>query len=138
MRRLLAPLTIAAMLAAAVPASAQAPVVTAKPAAGQNIQQVITSGFTYSVASNAAVDFSAKLTLRHHGRTITVTKSVRTESNYGQSADPVEYSMPTATDAAAAVLRKFKTSATVTLTVKVTGAGGFRTTLVKKAKLAKG
>jgi len=60
------------------------------------------------------------------------------ETNYGQSADPVEYSMPYASDTAAATLRKYKKSATVTLTVKVTGAGGYHATLVKTAKLAKG
>jgi len=137
-RRLLVPLTIGVMLAAAVPASAQAPVVTVKPAAGQTITQLITSGFTYRVSSNSEVNFSAKLTLRRHGRTIALTKSVRAETNYGQSADPVEYSLPYAGDSAAAILRKYKKSVSVTLTVKVTGAGGYRGTLVKTAKLAKG
>ena len=87
----------------------------------------------------ATVTASApKLTLRRRGRTITLTRSVRPETNYGQSADPVEYSMPYASDTAAATLRKYKRSATVTLTVKVTGAGGYRATLVQKTKLAKG
>ena len=138
MRLLLLPLALAATLTATVTASAQAPVVSVKPAAGQTITQLITSGFTYRVTSNVEVNFNAKLTLRRHGRTITLTKSVRPETNYGQSADPVEYSMPYASDTAAAILRKYKTSATVTLTVKVTGAGGYRATLVKKTKLAKG
>jgi hypothetical protein len=138
MRLLAIPLVLAVMLTPAATAAAQTPAVSAKPAPGQTISQVITSGFTYTVGSSAAIDLSAKLTVRYRGRTVTITKSVRAESNYGQSPDPVEYSMPAATESAAAVLRKFKNSATVTLTVKVTGTGGFRTTLVKTTKLAKG
>ena len=138
MRLFAIPLVLAVMLTPAATAAAQEPAVSAKAVPGQTISQVITSGFTYTVGSNAAIDLSAKLTVRYRGRTVTITKSVRTESNYGQSPDPVEYSMPAATGSAAAVLRKFKKSATVTLTVKVTGTGGFRTTLVKTTRLAKG
>jgi hypothetical protein len=140
MRSFALPLALAAILAAvSAPASAQAPAptVTIHPKAGQTIAQLLGSGFTYTVTANAEVSFTAKLTMKYHGKTLKLTKGLRAETNYGQSADPVEYSMPYVSSTVAAKLRKLK-KATVKLTVVATGAGGYAKTLTATTKLTKG
>jgi hypothetical protein len=141
MRTLLAPLALATTLAVALPAAAQAPAapaVTIHPKAHQHVDQVLTSGFSYTVATTGPITFKAKLTLKSHGKTITLTKSIREETNYGGVATPVEYSMPYATGSAATKLRSYrKKGVAVTLSVVVTADGGFQKTLTAKTKLGK-
>jgi hypothetical protein len=141
MRTLLAPLALATTLAVVLPAAAQAPAVptvTIHPKAGQHIDQMLTSGFSYTVATTGAITFKAKLTLKSHGKTITLTKSTRDETNYGDVPTPVEYSMPYATGSAATKLRSYrKKGIAVTLSVATTGDGGFKKTLTAKTKLGK-
>ncbi len=141
MRTLLTPLALATTLAIALPAAAQTPAVpavTIHPKAGQHVDQMLTSGFSYTVATTGPITFKAKLTLKSHGKTITLTKSIRDEVNYGDVATPVEYSMPYATGSAAIKLRSYrKKGIAVTLSVAVTGDGGFAKTLTAKTKLAK-
>lgn len=141
MRTLLAPLALATALAVALPAAAQAPAaptVTIHPKAGQHVDQVLISGFSYTVATTGSITFKAKLTLKSHGKTITLTKSTREEANYGDVSTPVEYSMPYATGSAAKKLRSYrKKGVAVTLTVVVRGDSGFSKTLTAKTKLAK-
>jgi hypothetical protein len=141
MRTLLTPLALATSLAVALPAAAQAPVaptVTIHPKAKQTVDQVLISGFSYTVATTGSITFKAKLTLKSHGKTTTLTKSVRDEANYGDVATPVEYSMPYATGSAATKLRSYrKKGVSVTLSVAVSGDGGFKKTLTAKTKLRK-
>jgi hypothetical protein len=141
MRTLFAPLALAATLAVALPAAAQAPAaptVTIHPKTGQHVDQMLTSGFSYTVATTGSIMFKAKLTLKSHGKTITLTKSVRDEANYGDVATPVEYFMPYATGSAATKLRSYrKKGVTVTLNIAVTVDGGFKKTLTAKTKLGK-
>ena len=99
---------------------------------------MLTSGFSYTVATTGSITFKAKLTLKSHGKTITLTKSIRDEANYGDVATPVEYSMPYATGSAATKLRSYrKKGVAVTLSVAVSGDGGFKKTLTAKTKLGK-
>jgi len=141
MRTLLAPLALVTTLAIALPAAAQAPAaptVTIHPKAKQSVDQVLISGFSYTVATTGPITFKAKLMLKSHGKTITLTKSIRDESNYGDVATPVEYSMPYATGSAATKLRSYrKEGIAVTLSVVVSGEAGFKKTLTAKTKLAK-
>jgi hypothetical protein len=141
MRALLAPLAIGSALAVALPAAAQAPAaptVTIHPKAKQTVDQVLISGFSYTVATTGPITFKAKLTLKSRGKTITLTKSMRDETNYGDVATPVEYSMPYATGSAATKLRSYrKKGVAVTLSVAATADGGFQKTLTAKIKLRK-
>jgi len=141
MRTLLTPLALATTLAVALPAAAQAPAapsVTIHPKAGQTVDQALISGFSYTVATTGSITFKAKLTLKSKGKTITLTKSIREESSYGDVATPVEYSMPYATGSAATKLRSYrKKGVSVTLSVAVSGDGGFTKTLTAKTKLRK-
>jgi hypothetical protein len=141
MRTLLAPLAIASALAVALPAAAQAPAaptVTIHPKAKQSVDQVLISGFSYTVATTGPITFKAKVTLKSHGKTIILTKSTRDETNYGDVPTPVEYSMPYATGSAAKKLRSYrKKGVAVTLSVAATADGGFKKTLTAKLKLGK-
>ena len=141
MRTPLTLLALATTLAIALPAAAQAPpapTVTIHPKARQSVDQVLISGFSYTVATTGPITFKAKLTLKSRGKTITLTKSIRDETNYGDVATPVEYSMPYATGSAATKLRSYrKKGVTVTLSVVASGDGGFKQTLTAKTKLAK-
>jgi hypothetical protein len=141
MRTLTAPLALAATLAVALPAAAQAPAaptVTIHPKAGQHVDQLLTSGSTYTVATTGSITFTAKLTLKTHGKTTTLTKSIREEANDGDVATPVEYTLPYATGSAATKLRSYrKKGVTVTLSVAVSGDAGFTKTLTAKVKLGK-
>lgn len=129
--------TTLSLAVGAAEAQAPTPVVSIQPKAGQSLQQLIYSGFGYRVTSNAEIAFTAKLTMKYKGKTMSLTKGLRAETNYGQSADPVEYSMPAVSEKVAKTLRKLK-KATVKLTVIATGAGGYSKTLVKSAKLSHG
>ena len=141
MRTLAVPLAVAATSALTVPASAQAPAtptVKIHPKAGQSVDQMFGAGFSYTVATTGPVTFKAKLTLKSHGKTITLMKSMRQETNYGDVATPVEYSLPAATGSAATKLRSYrKKGVAVTLSVAVAGDGGFTQTLTAKSKLKK-
>jgi hypothetical protein len=141
MRTLTAPLALAATFAVALPAAAQAPAaptVKLHPKAGQNVDQMLTSGYTYTVATTGPITFKAKLTLKSHGKTITLTKSIREETNYGDVASPVEYTLPYATGSAATKLRSYrKKGVAVTLSIAVAGEGGFTKTITAKTKLGK-
>jgi hypothetical protein len=130
-------LTTLLLVAGAAQAQAPTPTVSIQPKAGQSLQQLIYSGFSYSVTTNAEITFTAKLTMKYKGKTMSLTKGLRAETNYGQSTDPVEYSMPAVSEKVAKTLRKLK-KATVKLTVVATGAGGYEKTLVKNAKLPHG
>jgi hypothetical protein len=141
MRTLTFPLALTATLAVALPAAAQAPTsptVKIHPKASQSVDQMLTSGFSYTVSTTGPITFKAKLTLKSHGKTITLTKSIREESNYGDVADPVEYSMISATGSAATKLRSYrKKGVAVTLSVAITGDAGFKQTLTAKTRLGK-
>jgi TctA family transporter len=141
MRTLIAPVAVVATLALVVPAAAQAPpapTVTIHPKAGQTVDQLFGLGFTYTVATTGPVTFTAKLTLKSHGKTTTLTKTMRTETNYGDVVTPVEYTLPATTGSAATKLRSYrKKGVAVTLSVTATGDGGFRKTLTAKTKLRK-
>jgi hypothetical protein len=141
MRMLIAPVAVVATLALVIPAGAQAPVaptVTIHPKAGQNVDQLFGAGFTYTVATTGPVTFTAKLTLKSHGKTTTLSKSLRTETNYGDVATPVEYTLPATTGSAATKLRSYrKKGVAVTLSVTATGDAGFKKTLTAKTKLRK-
>jgi hypothetical protein len=140
MRSFIAPAAFVATLslaATAAQAQAPAPTVTIHPKSGQSLQQLIVSGFTYTVTSNGEIGFTAKLTMKYKGKTMSLTKGLRAETNYGQSADPVEYTMPSVSEKVAKTLRKLK-KATVKLTVVATGAGGYARTLTATTRLKKG
>ena len=134
-RRLPLALAAALTLAFAAGASAQAPAVSIGIPAGQNTTAVVANAFDYTVTATAEVSFTAKLTFRYQGKAKTISKTLRTETNYGGVTTPVHYSLPSAT--VQAIFSKRKKAPTVTLTVKVTGAGGFHETMVKSAKLKK-
>ena len=139
MRPLRLPLALAAALtlAVAATASAQAPAVSIGIPAGQNTTAVVGNAFDYTVTANAEVTFTAKLTFRYKGRAKTISKTLRTETNGGGVTTPVRYSLPAASSAVQAIFSKLRKAPTVTLTVELTGAGGFHKTLVKSAKLKK-
>ena len=138
MRPLLALVVAGVALLSASTAHAQAPTVLAADIdPGQTINQLLASGFGYTVTSNGPVEFTARLTTKVDGRTLLLTTSPRTESNAGQTGEPVRYSLVSATGKAAKTLRKLK-RARVTLTVDVTGAGGFQKVLTTSATLPRG
>jgi len=138
MRSLLALVVAGVALLGASTVHAQAPtVLSADIDAGQTINQLLVSGLNYTVTSNGPVEFTARLTTKVDGRTLLVSKSLRTESNAGQTGEPVRYSLVSATGNAAKALRKLK-RARVTLTVDVKGADGFQKVLTTSATLPRG
>jgi hypothetical protein len=89
MRSLLALVAAGVALTVTAPAQAQAPtVLSARSDPGQTINQLLSSGFGYTVTTNAPITFTAQLTTKIKGRTLVLTKSIRTEQNAGQTGEP--------------------------------------------------
>lgn len=140
MRRLISTLLLSAAVCPLAVAQAQAPdttppVVGLTPVGGTTTQ-LLGSGMVYKVTTSEEITFTARASMKYKGKTITVTKSQRSETHYGSGV--VEYTLPAATKVGMNALRKAKKA--VTVTVKLTGkdVAGNAFTKSKTVKFRKG
>ncbi len=142
MRRLTASLLLAAALVPVTTAHAQDPDTTPPTVKviGETgtTSQLLVSGLSYSVETNEQISFTTRATMKYKGKTITVTKSLRSETHFGE-VPLARYSLTSASSKTAInALRKAKKAVTVTITVTGKDVAGNPFTASTKVRFRKG